>query len=147
MKKIGIVGGMGPESTLDYCKLITGAFQQNQGDSGYPEIIIYSANLAELMKIMEAGKWDELTEWLLKKVIPLQGAGAEFAVIASNTPHVVYPEVGSRAPIPITPTPAETRETLDSYNRAILFRAEMPYSKELTRKTAAYLDMLIQLEG
>jgi predicted metal-binding protein len=48
---------------------------------------------------------------------------------------------------PHTPTPAETQATLDSYNRAILFRVEAPYSKERGKKLMAYLGMLVELEG
>jgi aspartate racemase len=69
MKRIGIVGGIGPESTVDYYKLIIGAFHAKQADLGYPEIIIYSANLSSLMKILEAKDWRGLTEWLLEKVV------------------------------------------------------------------------------
>ena len=54
MKRIGIIGGIGPESTVDYYKLIIGAFHEKQADLGYPEIIIYSANLSSLMKTLEA---------------------------------------------------------------------------------------------
>ena len=49
MKRIGIIGGIGPESTVDYYKRIIGAFHAKQADSGYPEIIIYSANLSSLI--------------------------------------------------------------------------------------------------
>jgi len=77
---------------------------------GYPEILLYSANLADLMKILEAGKWDELTAWLLEKVIALHNAGAEFAVIGSNTPHIVFHEVSSQAPIPMLSIIEETRK-------------------------------------
>jgi len=55
MKKIGIIGGIGPESTVDYYKMIISAFHERQAVLGYPEIIIYSANLSSLMKILEAG--------------------------------------------------------------------------------------------
>ena len=55
-EKIGIIGGIGPESTIDYYKLIIGAFHEKYADLGYPEIIIYSANLASLMKILEDKK-------------------------------------------------------------------------------------------
>lgn len=48
---------------------------------------------------------------------------------------------------PHTPTPAETRETLDSYSRVILFHMEAPYSKERPRNVVAYLDTLVRLEG
>ena len=110
MKRIGIIGGIGPESTVDYYKLIIGAFHEKQADLGYPEIIIYSANLSSLMKILEAKKWDNLTSWLLEKVIALHNAGAEFAVIGSNTPHIVFQEVSSRSPIPMLNIIEETRK-------------------------------------
>ncbi len=101
MKKIGIIGGIGPESTLDYYRLITGAFHEKQAESGYPEIIIYSANLAELMELVNGQRWDDLTAWLLDKVTALQRAGADFAAIGSNTPHIVFGEVSSRAALPL----------------------------------------------
>lgn len=109
MKKIGIIGGIGPESTVDYYKLIIGAFQKKGADLNYPEIIIYSANLADLMKILESQKRDALTSWLLERVIALSRAGAEFAVIGSNTPHVVFQEVSSQSPIPMLSIVEETR--------------------------------------
>ena len=108
MKKIGIIGGIGPESTIDYYKLIISAFHEKQAASGYPEIIIYSADLAALMKILEAKDWDGLTDWLLEKVVSLHKAGAEFAVIGSNTPHIVFDRVSSRSPIPMLSIIEET---------------------------------------
>ena len=56
MKKIGIIGGIGPESTVDYYKLIIGAFHEKQTDLGYPEIIIYSADLSSLMRTVVCGE-------------------------------------------------------------------------------------------
>lgn len=108
MKRIGIIGGIGPESTVDYYKLIIGAFHEKHADLGYPEIIIYSANLSSLMRILEANDWEHLTDWLLEKVVSLQKAGAEFAVIGSNTPHIVFDEVSSRSPIPMLSIIEET---------------------------------------
>jgi aspartate racemase len=110
MKKIGIIGGIGPESTVDYYRLIIGSFHEKQADSGYPEIIIYSANLSGLMRILEANDWKHLADWLLEKVVALHKAGAEFAVIGSNTPHIVFDEVSSRSPIPMLSIVDETRK-------------------------------------
>ena len=110
MKRIGIVGGIGPESTVDYYKLIIGAFHEKQTDLGYPEIIIYSANLSNLMRILETKDWENLTDWLLEKVVALHKAGAEFAVIGSNTPHIVFDKVSSRSPIPMLSIIEETRK-------------------------------------
>lgn len=110
MKRIGIIGGIGPESTVDYYKLIIGAFHKNQDDLGYPEIIIYSANLSSLMKLLEAKDWESLVNWLLEKVILLHKAGAEFAAIGSNTPHIVFDKVNSMSPIPMLSIIEETRK-------------------------------------
>lgn len=110
MKRIGIIGGIGPESTVDYYKRIIGAFHEKQADSGYPEIIIYSADLSSLMKILEANDWGGLTDWLLEKVVSLHKAGAEFAVIGSNTPHIVFDDVSSKSPIPMLSIVEETRK-------------------------------------
>lgn len=110
MKRIGIIGGIGPESTVDYYKLIIGAFHEKHAELDYPEIIIYSANLSSLMRILEASDWENLTDWLLEKVVALHKAGAEFAVIGSNTPHIVFDRVSSRSPIPMLSILEETRK-------------------------------------
>jgi aspartate racemase len=101
MKRIGIIGGLGPESTVEYYKLIIGAFKDQKTSYNYPEIIVYSANLSEFMQLLEGGRWQEMTEWLLGMVRALARAGAEFAAIGSNTPHVVFDEVSSRSPVPM----------------------------------------------
>lgn len=110
MKRIGMIGGIGPESTIDYYKRIIGAFRERPSPSIYPEIIVYSASLTELMPILEAKDWGKLTEWLAEKVEALHRAGAEFAVIGSNTPHIVFEEVRSRSPIPMLSIIEETRK-------------------------------------
>lgn len=108
MKTIGIIGGLGPESTVDYYKEIIAAFNAKYVEMAYPEIIIYSANLNELMKFVETKNWPRLSEWLLEKISSIQRAGAEFAVIASNTPHIVFDEIKSKSPIPLLSIIEET---------------------------------------
>ena len=76
---------------------------------GCPVIVIYSADLPGLIRIVEAKDWGNLAEWLLEKVVALHKAGADFAVIASNTPHVVFDRVSSRSPIPMLSIVDETR--------------------------------------
>jgi aspartate racemase len=99
MKTIGILGGLGPESTIEYYKGIIRTFQAKE--SGYPEIIIHSTSLSEFWKIIETGQFDELTVWLAEKIESLYDAGADFAAIASNTPHIVFDKVNARSPMPL----------------------------------------------
>lgn len=101
MKTIGIIGGIGPESTIDYYKAIITAFNTQYAELGYPEIIIYSVNLNELLRFVETKSWPELSDWLLGKISAVHRAGAEFVAIASNTPHVVFDEIQSKSPIPL----------------------------------------------
>jgi aspartate racemase len=108
MKKIGLIGGVGPESTIDYYRQIISAFNARYNDLTYPEIFIYSANLNKLIKFVEAKNWSELTKWLLAKIHILHTAGAEFAAIASNTPHIVFNEISSKSPIPLLSIVEET---------------------------------------
>lgn len=101
MKIIGIIGGLGSESTMDYYKKIISVFNTQYKQFAYPEIVIFSANLNEVMAIVESRNWTELVNCLLKKVNALYDAGADFAAIASNTPHIIFDQLRSRSPIPI----------------------------------------------
>jgi aspartate racemase len=108
MKKIGIIGGLGPESTVDYYKEIISAFNAKYKDLAYPEIIIYSVNMNELMEFVNSKNWSKLSGWLLEKITFVYNAGAEFAAIASNTPHIVFEEIKENSPIPLLSIVEET---------------------------------------
>jgi aspartate racemase len=101
MKRIGIVGGLGPESTLDYYRRIIAAFQAEGRIAEYPEMVVYSANLAEFLRLQEAGDRERMVGLLLEAVRSLHRAGAEFAAIASNTPHQVFDRLQAAAPLPM----------------------------------------------
>lgn len=101
MKKIGLVGGLGPEATLDYYRGIIEAARDDADGLNAPEILIYSANLREALTIIETQDMDRLTEWLLEKIAALAAAGAEFAAITANTAHMVFDAVAMRSPLPL----------------------------------------------
>lgn len=101
MQRIGIVGGLGPESTLEYYRGIISAFNQQADDYSYPEIVIYSMNLGEVLAMFDSEDWDRLASALLEALAALHRAGAEFAAIASNTPHIVWDRIQSASPLPL----------------------------------------------
>lgn len=68
------------------------------------------------MKIVNAKDWDALTDWLLGKVVSLHKAGAEFAAIGSNSPHIVFDQVRSRLPIPMLSIVEETCKNAQKRN-------------------------------
>ncbi len=101
MKKIGIIGGLGPESTVDYYKGIIEGFKPTYEKTGYPEITIESCNIKELLSFSEQNRWDLITDLLAHKFELLQHSGCDFGLIASNTIHKVYEELNTRSSLPV----------------------------------------------
>jgi aspartate racemase len=101
MKTIGIIGGLGPEATLEYYRIITRGYQELQGGHDYPQIIIHSVNLETFLELAESDDWDGVARRLIESIGVLERAGAGFALIASNTPHKVFDEVSARSAIPM----------------------------------------------
>jgi aspartate racemase len=97
MKTIGILGGLGPEATVVYYNGIINAFKT--GDFVYPQIIIYSVNMSEFIGLMKEKRYDEAAGKLVEKTFSLKEAGADFAAISSNTPHMLFDKIKARAPL------------------------------------------------
>ncbi|SMC22306.1 aspartate racemase [Clostridium acidisoli DSM 12555] len=108
MRKIGMIGGLGPESTLDYYKLIVEGYRKAVNDGSYPEIIINSMNMKELLDMMDNGEWDNVVACLINGIDALYKAGADFAFISSNTPHIVFERINKKSPIPLISIVEET---------------------------------------
>ena len=100
MKTLGIIGGLGPESTIDYYKLIVAAYRE-QTNGGYPAIIINSVDLNKARDLVTANALAELSEYLVAEVQRLARAGADFGLISANTPHIVFDEVRRQVSIPL----------------------------------------------
>ena len=100
-KRIGILGGLTPESTVVYYLHIVRRYQELYGDHGYPEIIIYSVSFQRFIDWMEREDWRSIGRELLKGLRSLAAAGADFAVIATNTMHILFDELSAESPIPL----------------------------------------------
>ncbi|GBE56501.1 putative amino-acid racemase [archaeon BMS3Bbin16] len=107
MKKIGILGGLGPESTIEYYRGIIEAFRHNNTQQ-IPEIILYSANVTDLLDLVSKKRWVELVDYIVKRLAAIKTAGAEFAVISANTPHIVFDAVAAESPLPLLSIVEET---------------------------------------
>ncbi len=101
MKKIGIIGGLGPEATADYYKRIIEGYKNENNDLNYPEIIVYSVNMSEFIGLMREKKYETATTYLLEKIECLKRAGADFAVLSANTPHLLFDHLRAKSSIPL----------------------------------------------
>lgn len=99
MKKIGLIGGLGPEATVDYYKEIIKAFSADNVDLNYPEIIVYSVNMSEFIGLMKLKEYEKAASLLLEKLEALKRAGADFAAITANTPHLLFDELEKKSPL------------------------------------------------
>lgn len=100
-KKIGILGGMSPESTLVYYEHITRAYTQRFGDYSYPEILIYSVNFQKFVEWQHSGEWAEAAAAMASALEALRRAGADFGLIATNTMHLVFEDVQKAVAMPL----------------------------------------------
>ena len=101
MKTIGMVGGIGPESTIDYYRLLISAYRELHADGSYPAIVINSVDLKAVLDLVSSGQRGLLVELFSSAVEALARAGAEIGFLASNTPHLVFDEIARRSPIPL----------------------------------------------
>ena len=101
MKTLGIIGGLGPESTLDYYQRIIALYRKRTGDGHYPEFVIVSVDLRKGLDFMDANDLSGMANYLLEGIDKLARAGVDFGIISANTPHIVFDEVGPKSPIPL----------------------------------------------
>jgi aspartate racemase len=101
MRTVGMIGGLGPESTIDYYRSILARYRALKPDGGYPHILISSLDVDKGIAVLDAGRLDFLADYLASGLDPLVRGGADFAFIAANTPHLVFDELQRRSPIPL----------------------------------------------
>src|SRR5579884_3748963 len=90
MKRIGILGGLSAESTALFYNTLTRLYVEQFGDTGYPEMVIYSVKFSHFMNLVKQGRSEECVQYLASSINALEKAGADFAVISANTPHIFF---------------------------------------------------------
>ncbi|HVA57055.1 MAG TPA: amino acid racemase [Gemmatimonadaceae bacterium] len=95
----GLVGGLGPESTIDYYRRILDAWGQAAPGS-LPSLVIDSLDFNRALRLV-GSDMPGLTEYLLASVRRLAGAGVDFVAITANTPHIVFDDLAARSPVPL----------------------------------------------
>jgi aspartate racemase len=101
MKTVGIIGGIGPESTIEYYRFIIEGFRARTGEDSYPSIIINSVDVNKYVGLATADRFDTFADELVIEIDRLARAGADFGALAANTPHIVFAELTRRSAIPL----------------------------------------------
>jgi aspartate racemase len=99
MVAVGIVGGLGPESTVDYYRRILAAWEREDPSSA-PSIVIDSLDAQRALKLV-AADLRAFSDYLFASLQRLAGAGVDFAVLSANTAHIVFDDLSARSPVPL----------------------------------------------
>lgn len=99
MKKLGLIGGTGPESTVPYYRGVVYGVYERTGR--FPNLTIESVSVFDVLDFCRRKDYGRLLDYLATAVKALAAAGAECAALTGNTPHIVFPQLQARSPIPL----------------------------------------------
>lgn len=126
MRKLGLIGGCGPESTVPYYLGIVNGVRERVGKPFFPNMTIESLSCFDVMRMADAGQLDELTDYFAAGIDRLAAAGCEVGALGCNTGHIVFDRLQERSPIPLVSIVEATRNELrrQGYRRVILLGTE-----------------------
>lgn len=114
MKKLGLIGGVGPESTITYYRLLLSEYLDKTKTKDYPEIVIHSINMTEMLGYVFNNQFNNLVDFLVDRIKILEGAGVDFGAIASNTPHIVFDKLAEQVELPLISIVEETCKAISN---------------------------------
>ena len=112
-KRIGVLGGISHESTAKYYSLIHEKYYARQGDYHYPEVVVYSLDFQRFTD-HENTDMGAYIGYIMQGVRGLEAGGAEFIVMAANSPHAVHIQVSQQAKVPVLSIAEATMEKASS---------------------------------
>lgn len=101
MKTAGLIGGTGPESTVDYYRSIIALYRERRPDGSYPPLLINSIDMTKMLDLIASNRLAEVTAYLAAEIRKLAAAGADFGLLTANTAHVVFDALQSASSIPL----------------------------------------------
>jgi aspartate racemase len=101
MNPLGIVGGIAPESTIDYYRSIIAEYRDQTKNNGYPSVIINSIDVDRMLRLIGTNELQKVTAYLAFEMLRLEKAAANIALLAANTPHVVFDDTRRLSTIPL----------------------------------------------
>ena len=101
MKTLGIIGGMSPESTALYYRIINREVNRRLGGNHSADIVMHSVDFEEFVRLQKSGDWEAAGALLAASATKLEGAGAQLLLVATNTMHKVAPAIERATTVPL----------------------------------------------
>lgn len=133
MKKIGLVGGIGPASTIEYYRELELLYQNTPQINRYPEIVIDSVDMAKHDKAIANKDYDLLAHYVLESLENLKSAGANILAITANTEHIVWDKICNKLPLPTVNLLEVVAQEIErrQYNRILILGTEWTMASKL----------------
>lgn len=137
-----MIGGIGPESTVDYYQLLTSLYRGRHPQGSYPSLLINSIDLRHALELIETDR-HALVDFITRSFEEVARAGADFGAILSNTPHVVFEDIAKRSPIPLISIvdTARDRARQKRMSRLGLFGTRFTMESDFYRRAFAEVDI------
>lgn len=101
MKKLGLIGGMGPQSTVPYYMNIVYGIRERVNPDFFPNLTVESLNVFEILHYIGAGEYKKVIDLFLGALENLKNTGCEIAALTANTAHIVFDELVEQSPLPL----------------------------------------------
>ncbi len=101
MKKIGLVGGIGPASTVNYYLGLVEKSREKFGETAYPEIVIDSIDMEYATNCFSTGEYEKNVAYVVQSISNLRAAGAEIGAITANTEHILWEQMKEHFCMPV----------------------------------------------
>jgi len=98
---LGIVGGVGPESTIDYYRRLVAGWRRRRPDGSFPRVIIDSIEAGSTMRALGEGDFDLVGRAVGEALEQLTAAGCGLALIASNATHLAFERIQPPPTLPM----------------------------------------------
>ncbi|MBQ5966578.1 MAG: amino acid racemase [Clostridiales bacterium] len=136
MKKIGLVGGTGPESTLMYYKELNTRIDQMTNGKAMPDLAIESVDFRKAWDYVSNGENDKLADYLSEKVSCLKSTGCEVISLTAGTMHLVINEIEKKTGVSLVSIPKAVADeaVIKGYTKVgllgTIFTMEQDYMKK-----------------
>lgn len=101
MKCLGLIGGIGWESTTLYYRLINEELRNRYGSLHSARLVLNSLEFQVIDSLVKANRWNDAGVALAEAARVLEGAGAEAVVLCSNLMHYVAEPIAAAVKIPV----------------------------------------------
>jgi aspartate racemase len=112
MNKIGIIGGIGPESTIEYYRMLIKLYRAKLNTNQYPEILLQSIDMTKMLDYVFNNELDDLVDFLKNKIQILEQSNVDFVALASNTPHLVFEKLSKSVNVKMISIVEETCKSI-----------------------------------